>query len=100
MIPAAVASIVVATMAAVIVAVSRQRRTGNDRGLAHQEMEWIRPLSISAVVLGTMATFLIFCLSPGIIRPTLTCVVYIFPVLCLALLVTSLVLLWRRHRLT
>jgi amino acid transporter len=100
MILAAVVSIVVATMAAVIVALSRQRRTGNDRGLAHQKMEWIRPLGTSAVVLCTMATFLIFSLSPGIIRQTLTCVVYIFPVLGIALLVTSLVLLWRRHRLS
>jgi amino acid transporter len=93
MILAAVVSIVVAIMAAIVVAVSRQRRTGNDRGLAHQAMEWIRPLSIYAVVLGTTATFLSFCLSPGIIRQTLTCVVYIFAVLGIALLVTSLVLL-------
>jgi uncharacterized membrane protein len=100
MIPAAVASMVVATMAAVIVAVSRQSGTGNDRGLAHQEMEWIRRLSMSAVVLGTMATFLIFCLSPGIIRQTLTCVVYVLSVLSTAALVTSLLLLWRRHRLS
>src|SRR5207344_719387 len=76
-----VVSMVVATMASIIVAVSQQRRTRNDRDLAHQEMERIRRLSISAVVLGTMATFLIFCLSPGIIRQTLTCFVYVLTVL-------------------
>ena len=99
MIPAAVASMVVAIIAAIIGAVSQQR-TRNDRDVAQQEIELIRRLSISAVVLGTMAAFLIFCLSPGIIRQTLTCVVYVLAVLSIAALVTSLVLLWRRHRLS
>jgi hypothetical protein len=84
---------VVAVMAAIILAVSQQRRTGKDRDLPDQEMELIRRLSISAVVLGAMAAFLIFCLSPGIIRQTLTCVVYVLAVLSIAVLVTSLVLL-------
>jgi len=73
--------------------VSQQRRTGKDRDPAQQEIELIRRLSISAVVLGTLAAFLIFCLSPGIVRQTLTCVVYVLAVLSIAALVTSLVLL-------
>jgi hypothetical protein len=62
-------------------------------------LPFVRGLNISAVVLCITAIFLIFCLSPGIIRQTLTCVVFIFPVLGMALLVTSVVLLWRWHRL-
>jgi hypothetical protein len=94
MILAAVASMVVVTIAAV----SHQRRSHNDRDFADQEMEQVRRLSISAVALGIVATFLIFCLSPGIIQQTLTCVVYVLPVLSIAALATSLVMLWRRHR--
>jgi hypothetical protein len=93
MIPAAVASMVVAIIAANILAAKPWQKWDE----APSVYDLIRPLSISVVVLGTMATFLILCLSPGIIQ-MLTCFVYVLPLLSIAALVIIVVLLWRRHR--
>jgi xanthine/uracil permease len=94
MIPAAVASIVVAIIAAIILIAKPWQKWGE----APSVDDWIRPLSISLAVLGLLITLLIFRLSPEIIRQTLTCSVYVLTPLCIAALVTILVLLWRRHR--
>jgi uncharacterized membrane protein len=94
MIPAAVASMVVAIIAAIILAAKPWQKWDE----APSVYDLIRPLSISAVVLGPLITLLIFCLNPGITRQTVTCLVYVLTVLSIAALVTILVLLWRRHR--
>jgi hypothetical protein len=94
MIPAAVVSMVVAIIAAIILAAKPWQKWDE----APSVYDLMRPLSISAMVFGPLTTFLIFCLRPGIIRQTLTCFVYVLTLLGIAALVTILVLLWRRHR--
>jgi hypothetical protein len=81
---AAVVSVVVIVIGGVTISVARQQRSSRN--------DLIRTLSISAVVFGTVATFLIFCLSPETIRPTLTCVTYVLTVFGIAALVTCVVL--------
>jgi hypothetical protein len=68
MISAAVACVVFAIVAANIMAVKPWVRWDE----APIVYGLIRPVSISAVVIGPLITFLIFFLSPGIIRQTLT----------------------------